>query len=130
MKVESQVSARNNRASRMQSQTCLNYAEAQPIICEANNRASRMQSQTCLSFAEAQPISGEANLQCYGVRYEDTLLPAVVGMTKGEVQSSLICVFIACGKSLYCFDYNKEVKPWSPVRYIPKVVLYAAFHLP
>ena len=43
-----------DNASRMQSQACLSYAEAQLILYKDN--ASRMQSQACLSYAEPQLI--------------------------------------------------------------------------
>ena len=48
---------RKDSASREQSQTCLSFAEAQPVLAGlGRDSASREQSQTCLDFAEAQPV--------------------------------------------------------------------------
>ena len=57
------MAADNDGASRGQSQACLGYAEAQPILGEANDGANRGQSQACLGYAEAQPILGAAKRQ-------------------------------------------------------------------
>ena len=62
------------RASRMQSQARLSYAEAQPDLSKAEKiRANRTQSQACLSYAEVQPdLSNAAQRQALQQQLQGT----------------------------------------------------------